>query len=162
MKIPFAAARVAVIAAVFLGLFVSIASAGSKPIPGVDIIVQKKPGGIAMHATTDNAGKFVFDNLDAGQYALSVKPKPPQTKAIVSTTRSNIKHQGMKVENGVQVVTASVQLGADAASAEIEITAAKGKIIGTVTSAAPAAQEKPAKAPAQGTPKKAGKGKGAK
>ena len=53
MKITFAAAKVAVIAAVLLGLMEGRASASSEPIPGIDIIVRKNPGSVAVHATTD-------------------------------------------------------------------------------------------------------------
>ena len=133
MKIPFTAARVAVIAALFLGVFAGSASATNEPIPGVDVIVRKKPGGIAMHATTDSSGHFVFENLAAGTYTLAAAA--PQTRAAISTTRSNIKHSSVSVTNGVQVVTVSVEIGTGSASAEIEITSAKGKITGTVNRA---------------------------
>ena len=133
MNIKHTAATIAAIAAIFLGVFTDAAQAIDDPIPGVDIIVKKNPGGIAMHATTDKAGSFVFDNLGAGTYVLSVSA--PQTKTAISTSRSNIKHPSISVVGGVQVATVSVELGAQAASVEVEITAAKGKIIGTVSRA---------------------------
>ena len=132
MKIPFTAARVAVIAALFLGLFAGSASAGD-PIPGLDVKLGKNPGGQGIHATTDSSGHFVFENLAAGTYTLAAAA--PQTRVQINTTRSNIKHPGVSVTNGVQVVTVSVEIGTGSASAEIEITSAKGKITGTVNRA---------------------------
>ena len=153
MKITFAAARVAVIAAVFLGLFVGSASfAGANdPIVGVGIGLGKRPNPNAFHATTDKAGRFVFDNLSRGTYTLEVAA--PEMRAYINTTRSNIKHLGISTMNGVQVANVSVELGTGTASAEIEITATKGKITGTVTRAA--APKEGGATPAQETPKKA-------
>ena len=144
MKLTLTATRVALLAALFLGLFAGHASATNVPIPGVDIIVRKKPGGNALHATPGKTGTFVFEHLAAGQYTLSVEPPPPsQNKNIINTTRSNIKH-GTTVVGGVQVVTVTVQAGTQSASTDIDITAAQGKITGTVTSAPVAAEPKPA------------------
>ena len=52
---------------------------------------KNPPGPLALHATTDKAGKFAFDNLKAGTYELSVN-NVPQTKSSINTSRSNIKH----------------------------------------------------------------------
>jgi hypothetical protein len=135
MKIKFAAATgVAVIAVVIFGLLGSSASATNEPIPGVDIIVKKNPGGKAKKDTTGKDGKFVFANLEAGKYLLSVKM--PQTKTVVNTSHSNIRHPGRSMENGVEVVNVSNTLGRDQpAPVEIEITKNGAKIIGTVTRA---------------------------
>lgn len=133
MKIRLAAIGIAVIAAAIFGLLGGSASAINDPIPGVDIIVRKNPGGKAVQAKTDKNGKFVFANLGAGTYLLSVKM--PQTKAI-STSRSNIKHPSRSMENGVEVVDVSIALGKDQpAPVEIAITKNGGQIIGTVTRA---------------------------
>ena len=148
----------AAIAAIFLGAFSDAAQAASEPVPGIDIIVRKTPGGIAMKATTDKAGNFVFDNLGKGTYVLSVSA--PQTKSSINTSRSNIRHPSKIAANGVQEVTATVLLGGQAASAEIEITAAKGKITGTVTRAE--APKESGAAPVKDAPKKATKEGGAK
>src|ERR1035437_8362204 len=103
LKITFTVAIVAVIAAVFLGLCASSALA-SDPIPGVDVKLGRNPGGIMFsNATTDSAGKFVFDNLAAGKYVLTVNPPINNTKTLINTTRSNIRHNIAAV-NGVQVV----------------------------------------------------------
>ena len=130
MKITHAAAKVAVIAAVLLGLMEGRASAASDPIPGIDIIVRKHPdsGGSVMHATTDKSGKFAFDNLKAGTYELSVNV--PQTKSSINTSRSNIKHTLSTTASGVEV---SVALGTgQPAPVEIKITKDGGKITGIV------------------------------
>ena len=173
MKITFAAARVAVIAAVFLGLFVGSASfAGANdPIVGVGIGLGKRPNPNAFHATTDKAGRFVFDNLSRGTYTLEVaaperrasinttntlEVAAPEMRAYINTTRSNIKHLGISTMNGVQVANVSVEMGTGTASAEIEITATKGRITGTVTRAA--APKEGGATPAQETPKKAAQG----
>ena len=144
-----------ILAVTFL-LSAAIQVQASDPIPGVDVKLGRNPGGIVASATTDNAGRFVFDNSAAGRYVLSVSP---QTKQLVNTTRSNIKHPSV-MANGVQVVTASVSLGAGPASAEIEISAATGRIAGAVTRAA--APKEVGATSVRDTPKKAAKAAGAK
>lgn len=158
MKSTFTAARVAGIAAVFLGLFVGSASAGNDPIPKVAIRVQKKPGGTPIQATTDSAGKFAVDNLEAGNYALTFKLPPPQTKQIISTTRSNIKHQSI-VTDGVEELTLSVELGVGTTSVEVEITKDTGNIHGTVTHAA-ASNQRSMEDPIPGVDMKLGRNPG--
>lgn len=134
MKITPAAARIAILAVVFLGLLQSRASAANNPIPGVDIIVQKKPGGQAMRATTDKEGKFVFASLAAGDYWLVVQQS--QAKAAVNTTRSNITRPSLRLEKGVEVVSVDIALGTDLpVLADIEISRDGGRVTGTVTSA---------------------------
>ncbi len=142
MKITHAAAKVAVIAAVFLGLREGSASAPN-PIPGIDIIVQKKPDGRAMHAATDKAGRFAFDNLEAGTYQLQATV--PQTKAPIITTRSNIKRPTLRMEGAVEVFNVSVMAGTGRpAPVEIAITKPGGKIVGTVERAESGTTEKAA------------------
>lgn len=46
------------------------ALASREPIPGIDIIVQKKPGGIAVVTPVDASGKFSV-RLEPGQYTVS-------------------------------------------------------------------------------------------
>lgn len=131
MKLTHTAAKAAVIAAILLGLFQAGASAAIEPIPGVDVIVKKDPGGKAIKATTDKAGTFVFANLEAGKYVLTVTP--PQTKLLVNTTHSNIRHHGITMVKGVEVASVSVTLGAGAPEpVEIVFTKSGGKIAGTV------------------------------
>ena len=152
MKITHAAAKVAVIVTVLLGLLGGSAAAATNPIPGVDVVVRKKPGGKAMQAPSDSGGKFVFNNLPAGKYELSVTM--PQTRAAVNTSRSNIKHPNLRVENGTQVADVAITLGTGQPEpVEIEITKDGGNITGTVARAE-ATTNSEAK-PEQGTPKKA-------
>jgi hypothetical protein len=152
MTIRLAAATVAVIATVILGLLggsASIAQSINNPIPGVDIIVKKIPGGNPKPATTGKDGKFVFANLGAGKYLLSVKM--PQTKALINTTHSNIRHPGRSMENGVEVFNVSIELGREQpAPVEIEITKNGGKIIGTVTRAETPKSDNPLPSKAKG------------
>lgn len=42
------------------------------PIPGIDIIVEKTPGGIAVSGQTNSDGDFSFDGLTDGNYELFV------------------------------------------------------------------------------------------
>lgn len=44
------------------------------PIPGIDIIVQKKPGDKTVSVPTGKDGVAVFEGLLAGEYDVIVKP----------------------------------------------------------------------------------------
>lgn len=44
----------------------------NNPIPGIDVVVKKQPGGSAIKAVTDNKGGFTFRGLKAGDYTLNV------------------------------------------------------------------------------------------
>jgi len=69
MKSNFVRAALAVLALV---LAATGAMASETPIPGVDIIVRKKPGGSAIVvATTDASGKFTARLAEPGNYSLS-------------------------------------------------------------------------------------------
>ena len=152
MKITHAAAKVAVIAAVLLGFSAGDAWAGTEPVPGVDVVVHSHPSKITKTATSDSGGKFVFNNLPAGKYELSVTM--PQTRAAVNTSRSNIRHPNLRVVDGAEVADVAITLGTGQPEpVEIEITKDGGKITGTVARAE-AATNSEAK-PEQGTPKKA-------
>ena len=134
MKIKHAAAKVAVIAAVLLGLMEGSAPAVSDPIPGIDIIVRKTPGSEIIKATTDKAGHFAFNNLGVGTYELQVVMR--QTKASINTSRSNIKHTSRTVENGVEVHSVLIALGTERpGTVKITITKDGGKITGDANTA---------------------------
>jgi hypothetical protein len=123
MKITFAAAKVAVIAAALLGLFAgsALATAGT-PVQGIPIGLDHDPGGnLAAKTTTGRDGKFVFANLEVGTYTLSAK-SPTRT--------ANIKFSGLKVVNG----DVSSSTGA---SAKIKITKKGGRISGMIINGAP-------------------------
>jgi hypothetical protein len=104
-----------------------------EPIPGIDIKLAKNPGAAAVAQThTGPTGGFVFDRLAPGSYRIQITP---MNRTAINTSHSNIRH-AVAVVNGSQVVTIAAELGADAASADIEITTAQGKIVGTVSRAA--------------------------
>ena len=70
----------AALAAVALTLAATAAMATVAPIPGVDIIVRKKPGGLAVVvATTDAKGKFSARVAAPGNYTLSTACHPKTT-----------------------------------------------------------------------------------
>lgn len=58
------------------------ALATSNPIPGVDIIVKKNPGGIAVSAPTGADGAYQFKGLAPGNYDLSVAGQRVQTITV--------------------------------------------------------------------------------
>ena len=151
MKTTLAAAKVAFIAAVLLGLMQGRASAAGTPIQGIPVGLDHDPGGsIAAKTTTGEDGKFVFANLKAGKYKLSVNV--PQTKASISTSRSNIKHTSRIAENGVEVCNVSITLGTGRPEpVTIELTKDGGKITGMVVRAD--APTKSGATPAQRTSK---------
>ena len=47
-------------------------------IPGVDVIVRKKPGGIAIQVKTGADGTYKFTRLAPGTYDLATAGQPPQ------------------------------------------------------------------------------------
>ena len=122
--------KVALLAVFSLGLLAPGALASNEPIPGIDVVVKKKPSGTAIHVTTDKNGAFVFKNLPAGTYILSVNI--PQQKAIINTSRSNKKHSNISVAPGNGTHNVTIALEADEPAPETEITIAQngGKIIG--------------------------------
>ena len=56
--------------------FANFAMAGSNPIPGVDIIVRKSPGGIAIQVKTGADGTYKFTGLAPGTYDLLIPGQP--------------------------------------------------------------------------------------
>ena len=67
--------------------FANFAMAAIDPIPGVDIIVRSKPGGIAIQVKTGADGTYKFTRLAPGNYDLSVAGQHVQT-IIVGANRS--------------------------------------------------------------------------
>lgn len=71
------------------------AFAVNNPIPGIDIIVRKEPGGSAMRVQTGRDGGFTFAKLTPGTYTLTLDgkslamalekldPKPTGTKQTI-------------------------------------------------------------------------------
>ena len=64
--------------------FANFAMAGNNPIPGVDIIVRSKPGGIAIQVKTGADGTYKFTGLAPGTYDLII-PGQPVKLVTVST-----------------------------------------------------------------------------
>ncbi len=52
------------------------------PVPGVDIVVRKNPGGIPVSATTDSGGTYKFIGLAPGEYELFVGDQRVQTITV--------------------------------------------------------------------------------
>ncbi len=117
---------------VLFAAFASPVRAG-EPIPGIDIKLGKNPGAAAVAQTqTGPTGGFVFDRLAPGSYRIQISPP---NRTAINTSHSHIRH-AVAVVNGSPVVTLAAELGADAASVDIEITTAQGRIVGTVSRAA--------------------------
>ena len=62
--------------------FANFAIAAINPIPGVDIIVRKRPGGIAVKVPTGADGNYKFTGLAPGTYDLSTAGQPPQSVIV--------------------------------------------------------------------------------
>ncbi len=56
----------------------------NSPIPGVDIIVRSRPGGIAIQVKTGADGTYKFTRLAPGTYDLSTAGQPPQLVIVGS------------------------------------------------------------------------------
>lgn len=134
--------RTTLVAAMLLVLSVTSASAG-RPVPGVDVIVEKNPGGVAVGTvTSDKDGEFEFANLKPGKYLLDYQPSQS-----INTTRSNIRHQ-TKMKQEVQEDESLIGFvtgkeGKPFATVALEITAKAGKLTGVVTQAEPAKPGEP-------------------
>ena len=69
------------------------------PIPGVDIIVRKKPGGIAIQVKTGADGTYKFTQLAPGTYDLATAGQPPQL--VIVGTDGTLGGKLMKGTDGV-------------------------------------------------------------
>ena len=49
---------------------VGTAALTNEPIPGVDIIVKKNPGGIMVRTQSDASGRFQLGTLSEGRYSV--------------------------------------------------------------------------------------------
>jgi len=118
------------------------AFASNNPIPGIDVVVKKKPAGNAMKTSTDKTGKFAFSKLEAGTYLVTITPAkadPSPAKAAINTTRSQIKRPNGLVVNGVEVIDLTVSLGTTAPEpVKVVLEKDGGTISGTVKAATPA------------------------
>ena len=64
--------------------FANFAMASINPIPGIDIIVRSRPGGIAIQVKTGADGTYKFTGLAPGTYDLII-PGQPVKLVTVST-----------------------------------------------------------------------------
>ena len=145
MRITLSAFRLPVLAAL-LTHRASSASAINNPIPGVDIIVRKNPGGVVVkQVTTGKKGEYLIENLAPGSYTLDVQPGP---KASINISRSNIKKPDRPpVKNGVETHVVDIEFGTSKekkahAPVTFEVKEKSGTISGVITQEAP-----PEKAP---------------
>jgi len=60
----------------------SAALATSEPIPGIDVIVRKTPGGVAAKVLPNRDGTFQFSNLPPGHYDLCITGQPCKAVAV--------------------------------------------------------------------------------
>jgi hypothetical protein len=76
----------AIALAVGLALACSIpaARAANEPIPGVDIIVKKNPGGIVATAHADKVGRFTLRLTEPGDYTVTTSGHRKSTCAARS------------------------------------------------------------------------------
>ena len=65
----------AALACAVLAITAQSAMASNKPIPGIDVIVKKNPGGNAITATTDADGQIVLKGLEPGDYVIEIDGK---------------------------------------------------------------------------------------
>lgn len=121
---------------VLLAAFACAQAEPGRPIQGTDAGLDHDPERIHVASTkSDENGKFVFANLKAGKYVLTITP--PQTKALINTSHSNIRHPNITMVKGVEVANVSVTLGAGApAPVKIAFTKDGGSIVGVVMSPA--------------------------
>ena len=72
--------------------FANFAMAAIDPIPGVDIIVRSKPGGIAIQVKTGADGTYKFTGLAPGTYDLLIPGQPVKSVTVgVSGVLSGIR-----------------------------------------------------------------------
>ncbi|MHB1052345.1 MAG: carboxypeptidase-like regulatory domain-containing protein [Thiobacillus sp.] len=108
-KIRFSSATLALIVGLALLLPGAAALAIGTPIPGIDIVVKKNPGGIAVSAPTGSDGTYQLQGLAAGSYDLSVGGKRVQTLRVGSDGR--IKGVLSRQPDGKASITFNGQVG---------------------------------------------------
>ena len=90
----------AVVGIVLFGFgFANFAMAANNPIPGVDIIVRKSPGGIAIQVKTGADGTYKFTQLAPGTYDLIISGQPVKSVTVgVSGVLSGIRLSDVNAE----------------------------------------------------------------
>lgn len=73
----------AISALAFVVMSASSAWASNQPIPGIDVVVQKKPSGAPIaKGTTDAKGEVTFKELAPGQYTVVLSPKAAEVAKL--------------------------------------------------------------------------------
>jgi hypothetical protein len=108
-KTRFSSAALALIVGLALAFSGSAALAIGEPIPGIDIVVKKNPGGIPVTAPTETDGAYQFKGLAPGKYDLSVGGKRVQTLSVGSD--GVIKGELNKQSDGTASITFNGQVG---------------------------------------------------
>ena len=117
-----------IVAALVLVVLTSSAFATNDPIPGVDIIVRRNPGGIKVGMTkTDDKGTYKIEGLEPGNYEV-------EFPSVINTSRSNIRHLGV-VELDVELDQGKEAKGKS--SMKLTIKDKKSTLSGVVSKAAP-------------------------
>ena len=95
------------LAAACIELLAGQSFAQTNPIPGIDIVVRKQPGGSAITVVTDKEGRFAFTGLKAGTYRLSATPSG-RAKGLKG---SRLNRQQAAVTEGKGVIKVAVAFG---------------------------------------------------
>ncbi|MES2002274.1 MAG: carboxypeptidase-like regulatory domain-containing protein [Pseudomonadota bacterium] len=128
MKLKFlASTALAMTAASLLLIPTTPLAASETPIPGVDIIVKKKPGGVAIVAnTTDKSGQFTARFAEPGDYTISfacrAKTPCPRFAATIAANGQPLKSSeamtyDLTVDRDPVTLTGSVETLDDRADA---------------------------------------------
>ncbi len=127
---------IVIVSAFVFGGFFSFAlpsMATAKPLSGIPVGLEGDPGSFTTTVTTDNDGRFSFDNLKAGNYKL--KAEFPTTSINYTTTRSN--HKTITAPDGSTEVNVAIEFlttGEKKSFEPINITIGPkgGKVYGSV------------------------------
>jgi hypothetical protein len=80
----------------------SSAFASNTPIPGIDVVVKKKPSGTAVNrATTDAKGEITIKELPAGQYTIELSGKGKGTGKGAEPASRPVTHPAKEGAGGV-------------------------------------------------------------
>ncbi|HEY1239991.1 MAG TPA: carboxypeptidase-like regulatory domain-containing protein [Bryobacteraceae bacterium] len=94
---------------------------GGKPVPDVEVDIRRSRGGLALHtAITDEAGAFIFDQLDSGSFVLFARPKSQSSENEIMIVPTYFP----SVEERVQAEKILVRAGRDISGYEIRLRAA--------------------------------------
>jgi hypothetical protein len=87
-----------------VGTAAPVAAMAINPIPGVDVIVKKKPGGTVVRTKSDGSGSFSLDTLAPGNYELEFEGNS------LSTAISKIDPQSKGPDHVIRFTLAALPL----------------------------------------------------